>query len=172
MKLIFTFLLFILVTEARAQMPLHGAPPVLPTAKKGIKKKRKPFAKGQEIKWDVLQEIELVRKKGKITGVKPSAYVKTVLGKSLSLKGFMIPLDYESKVIKEFLFVPYIPSCMHVPPPPANQVIHVKMAKKKKAKPTYYPVQVFGKISLEKKQGNEFMESSLSMVGTKVKELK
>lgn len=37
----------------------------------------------------------------------------------------MVPLEFGKKEVKEFLLVPYFGACIHVPPPPANQIIHV-----------------------------------------------
>ena len=40
-----------------------------------------------------------------------------------------MPLDFESTTVKEFLLVPFVGACIHVPPPPANQIIYVKSDK-------------------------------------------
>jgi uncharacterized protein len=48
-----------------------------------------------------------------------------IAGKAIRLPGFMVPLEFGKKEVKEFLLVPYFGACIHVPPPPANQVIHV-----------------------------------------------
>ena len=65
--------------------------------------------------------------------------------------------------------MPYVPACMHVPPPPASQLILVKMKKGMKIKPSFYPIELTGKISLDPSQE---LESSWKFEGTKVKELK
>lgn len=46
-------------------------------------------------------------------------------GKEVKLPGFVVPLDMDARKIEEFLLVPYYGACIHVPPPPANQTIHV-----------------------------------------------
>ena len=63
-----------------------------------------------EVPWEVLQEYDLDKKK-------LTKNLKKIINQKVSIKGFMIPLDYSAKSIKEFLLVPYIPSCAHVPPP-------------------------------------------------------
>ncbi len=69
----------------------------------------------------------------------------------VSIKGFIIPLDYDTQQrIKEFLLVPYIPSCMHVPPPPPNQMVHVKLHEGKKMKDIFNPVEVVGHLKVSK----------------------
>lgn len=100
------------------------------------------LSKAPEVKWNVLDEYNLKTKK-------VGANLKKVLGKKIKISGFMIPLDYSSKTLKEFLLLPYYPSCSHVPPPPANQIIKVNI--KKGAKHSYYPVTVEGIVQLIKK---------------------
>ncbi len=52
--------------------------------------------------------------------------VKSLDGKRLRLPGFVVPLRGESEeAMREFLLVPYYGACIHVPPPPANQTVHV-----------------------------------------------
>lgn len=41
------------------------------------------------------------------------------------LPGFVVPLSAEGRSIREFLLVPYFGACVHSPPPPSNQVVHV-----------------------------------------------
>ncbi|MCG7535713.1 DUF3299 domain-containing protein [Pseudoalteromonas sp. OOF1S-7] len=53
--------------------------------------------------------------------------VKSLDGKQVSLPGFVVPLEGDSEVITEFLLVPYFGACIHVPPPPPNQIVHVKI---------------------------------------------
>ncbi|WP_413401165.1 DUF3299 domain-containing protein [Pseudoalteromonas sp. KJ71-7] len=51
--------------------------------------------------------------------------VKALDGQSVSLPGFVVPLEGDSELITEFLLVPYFGACIHVPPPPPNQLVHV-----------------------------------------------
>jgi hypothetical protein len=41
------------------------------------------------------------------------------------IPGFVVPLEDTKDGIKEFLLVPYFGACVHSPPPPSNQIIHV-----------------------------------------------
>ena len=50
-------------------------------------------------------------------------------GKAAKLAGFVVPLDAAQDGIREFLLVPYYGACIHIPPPPANQIIDVSMAR-------------------------------------------
>jgi uncharacterized protein len=48
-------------------------------------------------------------------------------GQQVSIAGFMVPLDDDARQSAEFLLVPYFGACIHLPPPPPNQMIHVTM---------------------------------------------
>ena len=50
-------------------------------------------------------------------------------GKSIKIAGYITPIAFDGENITEFLFVPYRGACIHVPPPPANQIIYVKREK-------------------------------------------
>ncbi|NOT79986.1 MAG: DUF3299 domain-containing protein [Bacteriovoracaceae bacterium] len=103
-----------------------------------------PISHSAEINWQVLKTLNVNSKKPIPTGE-----LKNILGKIISIKGFMMPLDYNAKNVIEFLFMPYIPACMHVPPPPANQLVLVKMTKGIRASTTFYPVELTGKLFID-----------------------
>ncbi len=46
-------------------------------------------------------------------------------GAAIRIAGFAIPLERIKGEVREFLLVPYFGACIHVPPPPANQIIYV-----------------------------------------------
>lgn len=47
-------------------------------------------------------------------------------GKAIRIPGYIVPLEEGKNGMTEFLLVPYFGACIHSPPPPANQIIHVK----------------------------------------------
>ncbi len=51
--------------------------------------------------------------------------VQELDGLNVRLPGFVVPLEMDARTMSEFLLVPYYGACIHVPPPPANQTIHV-----------------------------------------------
>jgi hypothetical protein len=55
-----------------------------------------------------------------------------ILGQSVRLPGYMVPLEDLPEGTKEFLLVPYFGACVHSPPPPANQIVHVVLDKPSK----------------------------------------
>ena len=55
-----------------------------------------------------------------------NAPVNTALvGQLVRIPGFVVPLEDSKDGLKEFLLVPYFGACVHSPPPPANQIVHV-----------------------------------------------
>ena len=50
-------------------------------------------------------------------------------GKPVKLPGYLVPLESVKGEVSELLLVPYFGACIHTPPPPANQIVHVKLAK-------------------------------------------
>jgi uncharacterized protein len=78
---------------------------------------------------------------------RPPAIVTELNGQSVSIGGYIVPLDFESTTIKEFLLVPFVGACIHVPPPPANQIIYVKTDKGIEIGGQFDPVTVTGKIN-------------------------
>jgi uncharacterized protein len=49
----------------------------------------------------------------------------TLVGQAVRLPGFVVPLEDSAEGMREFLLVPYFGACIHSPPPPANQIVHV-----------------------------------------------
>lgn len=48
-------------------------------------------------------------------------------GRKIRLPGFIVPLEFnDALVVTEFFLVPYFGACLHVPPPPPNQIVYVK----------------------------------------------
>jgi uncharacterized protein len=51
-------------------------------------------------------------------------------GKLVRIPGFIVPLDVaKDGTVSEFFLVPYFGACIHVPPPPANQIVYVTTPK-------------------------------------------
>lgn len=51
--------------------------------------------------------------------------VSAMEGAAVKLPGYIVPLEQGKGELKEFLLVPYFGACIHTPPPPANQIVHV-----------------------------------------------
>ena len=53
------------------------------------------------------------------------AYNRALDGVRVKLPGYVIPLEQSSAGIREFIYAPYAGACIHVPPPPPNQLVFV-----------------------------------------------
>jgi hypothetical protein len=78
---------------------------------------------------------------------RPPAIVPELDGKEVSIGGYVVPFDFDATTVKEFLLVPFVGACIHVPPPPANQIIYVKSDKGFEVGGQFDPVTVTGKIN-------------------------
>ncbi|MCP3908901.1 MAG: DUF3299 domain-containing protein [Oceanicoccus sp.] len=66
-------------------------------------------------------------------------------GRGIRIPGFIVPLEFsDDQVITEFFIVPFFGACIHVPPPPPNQIIHVKYPKGFKLEALYNPFWLSG----------------------------
>lgn len=49
-------------------------------------------------------------------------------GEHVRIPGFVVPIETDGAGnLKEFFLVPYFGACIHVPPPPANQIIYGRL---------------------------------------------
>ncbi|HVW65042.1 MAG TPA: DUF3299 domain-containing protein [Nitrosospira sp.] len=71
-----------------------------------------------------MEALEKMREAWANAPVEPS-----LNGERIRIPGFVIPLEKSGNKVREFLLVPYFGACIHTPPPPPNQIIHVKTAK-------------------------------------------
>jgi hypothetical protein len=62
-------------------------------------------------------------------GLDGNAVVAELDGEVVRLAGFIVPLEFDGHLVKEFLLAPYAGACIHVPPPPANQLVYVVASK-------------------------------------------
>ena len=76
-------------------------------------------------------------------------------GKSVRIPGYLLPLEFDGDKVTEFFLVPYVGACIHTPPPPPNQIVHVKT---EEAYTTdgglYTPVWVNGLMKTEQSQSS------------------
>lgn len=75
---------------------------------------------------------------------------KQVDGAAVKLPGYIVPLDEVKGELKEFLLVPYFGACIHTPPPPANQIIHVIATKPVKGLRSMDAVWVSGVLKTQR----------------------
>ena len=78
-----------------------------------------------------------------------SAVVEELNGKKIRMPGYLLPLELDGTRVTEFFLVPYVGACIHVPPPPPNQIVHVKLIGNEsyQSKELFEPVWVTGVMS-------------------------
>lgn len=69
-------------------------------------------------------------------------------GKTIRITGYVVTLEGDENGATEFLLVPFYGSCIHTPPPPANQVLHVFTDKPIPAAVMFNQVSVTGKMAI------------------------
>ncbi|HEX8593691.1 MAG TPA: DUF3299 domain-containing protein [Pseudomonas sp.] len=76
--------------------------------------------------------------------------VKSLNGQRVRLPGYIVPLEVsEQGRVIEFLLVPYFGACIHVPPPPSNQIVHVTSELGVKVDELYQPYWIEGPMQVK-----------------------
>ncbi len=70
-------------------------------------------------------------------------------GKLVRIPGYALPLEFTVKAVDMFLLVPYVGACIHVPPPPPNQIVLVTTREPFETKGLYDPVWVTGRMQVK-----------------------
>lgn len=113
-----------------------------------------------EVDWRLLGQLDYIS--GKAGGE-----LERLDGKTVRIPGFMVPLEDDMKKVAEFLLVPSPQACIHVPPPPPNQMVLIDMAKGSGAEVAFGPIWVYGTLHLKPKR-HAFGQSSFTMDGLKI----
>lgn len=69
-------------------------------------------------------------------------------GKTVKMPGYVLPLETEGTAVREFLLVPFVGACIHVPPPPPNQMVFVQAAQPYESEALFEPVWVEGVLTV------------------------
>lgn len=74
-------------------------------------------------------------------------------GQEVKLPGYIVPLTLsEDNRVTEFLLVPYFGACIHVPPPPSNQIVFVQSEEGVALDAAYIPFWITGKMHVEQSE--------------------
>jgi hypothetical protein len=69
-------------------------------------------------------------------------------GVRIRIPGFVVPLEVdEQQRVTRFFLVPYFGACIHLPPPPPNQMIYVDVKQGVKIENISDPVWVSGELT-------------------------
>ena len=70
-------------------------------------------------------------------------------GREVAIPGFAVLYGDDKLLLDRFFFAPYQGACVHVPPPPGNQLIHVHMAKPIPLLHAAYPLLMRGRLQVQ-----------------------
>jgi len=113
---------------------------------------------------------ELMKKMKEVWKAAP--VVESLEGRLIKLPGFVVPLETDKELVTEFFLVPYYGACIHVPPPPANQMVYVVMQEGKGLKGSMFDaVWVTGTLTV-KNTSNELGDAGYMMYGTQTEPYK
>ena len=116
---------------------------------------------GIEIDWRLLNQMDYITKNA-------PAEIKQLEGQKVKIPGFMVPLEDNQQKVTEFLLVPTPQACIHVPPPPPNQMIYVKMKEGVEARPGA-PIWTYGTFKVSTHH-SQYGEVSFEMAGDAVED--
>lgn len=89
--------------------------------------------------------------------------------RNIRIPGFVVPLEFsDDKRVTEFFLVPYFGACIHVPPPPPNQVIHVSYPEGIHVDALYEPYWITGTLKTER-ISNDVADASYIMTADDVR---
>ena len=117
----------------------------------------------KEVDWRLLSQMDYIENTA-------SEELKKVDKTFVKVPGFMVPLEDNQQQVTEFLLVPSPQACIHVPPPPPNQMVYVKMAKGTESK-VGAPIWVYGEFKISTKR-SQYGEVSFEVTAEEVEDYK
>lgn len=94
--------------------------------------------------------------------------VRELDGQYVKLPGYIVPLESdEGGLLDEFLLVPYFGACIHVPPPPPNQIVYVRLKKPFLLRSMEDPYWITGTMTTKPWSG-DFADSDYILDGDRV----
>jgi hypothetical protein len=114
----------------------------------------------QNVSWSTLKTLN---------SAQPNSPASALNNKNVAIPGFMVPLEDDADEVTEFILVPFAGACIHVPPPPPNQMIYVKLTRNQKAKMSFTePIIVTGHLHVTTVQ-SPYGDISFNMDGDAVR---
>lgn len=94
--------------------------------------------------------------------------VKSLDGQQVKIPGYIVPLEVsEEGRTTEFLLVPYYGACIHVPPPPSNQIVHIFSEMGVRVEDLYQPYWIEGKMQV-RASSSELADAGYQMEAEKI----
>ncbi|MFC3615786.1 DUF3299 domain-containing protein [Lutimaribacter marinistellae] len=69
-----------------------------------------------------------------------------LVDREILMDGYVLPLEWDGENVVEFLLVPWVGACIHTPPPPPNQIIHVNYPQGLAVEQRFEPVRLQGTL--------------------------
>ncbi len=80
----------------------------------------------------------------------------------IQIQGYVLPLTRDRRNVTEFLLVPLVGACIHVPPPPPNQIIFVRFPQGYPHPPMFSTMIVTGRLKVKAAKANLFLVDGAS----------
>jgi hypothetical protein len=149
--------------HAQADAPAVGAPAPKPAGGNAADIDWLELMPPEDIK--KLQEIPAVDHSGFVSAEQFMSFntVKELDGRKGRIAGYIVPIETDDEGnLTSFFLVPYFGACIHVPPPPPNQIVYAKLAKPIPVPDMYAPQWVDGTLVIERTD-NELGASAYTM---------
>ncbi len=87
---------------------------------------------------------------------------------NIRLPGFIVPLEFDTQLnVTRFFLVPFFGACIHVPPPPPNQIVYGIFEQGLKLEALHEPVWLAGRLTTTLTE-NDVATSAYAMEVTSV----
>ncbi len=136
------------LTLAAAQ-PLRAWADDRPPAKTLYWKDLVPLIQGEGTFIDTLRELNLIQQGETLPWRKqpPVGMVSDYNERIVRIPGYVVPLTFDGQGVTEGLLVPYVGACIHVPPPPANQIVFLRFEKPTPQDGLWDPIWATGRFN-------------------------
>lgn len=119
---------------------------------------------------DSLMETPAVTHEGSFKQVQTGSFraIKELNGLKVKIAGYIVPVEVDGdSQMSEFFIVPYFGACIHVPPPPPNQIILARLAKPIPVTEIYDAYWIEGTLNVEQIK-NDIAASAYTLTTSKV----
>jgi hypothetical protein len=119
---------------------------------------------------DALMEAPSVLHEGTFKQQQTGSFraIEELNGVKIRIAGYIVPVEVDGdSQMSEFFIVPYFGACIHVPPPPPNQIILARLAKAIPVTEIYDAYWIEGTLNVEKAE-NDIAATAYTLTTTKV----
>lgn len=162
--------LVLVSTLARAELPETDWLELMPEAdQKALEQMPEIDHDSPEAQGTFTEKGGMKQSKGLPAVMYSTKTVPVMNGRDIRIGGYPVPLEADAKGNSTLFFLmPYPGACIHVPPPPPNQLILVRYPKGLKLADIYTPLWVTGKVQVEK-ISNDLADAAYALDAQKVR---